>query len=300
MSENSSLGAIDNANADEAYERVLPEAMQVGQEAMLVINLDIMSSVFTVMGILEKLPPFLDDLRRLPNFSMTHVEKLKDYVLAMYTAQLRYTFASTPPEQIPALLQEATKWRDILIADAKALVARGHLKAELLKELTGTHGYRNVAVDLSGLSTIFKGGWAQFEGNVGLKKDDLAEADRVALRLAGAVAHRENAPEAVAEATEIRQRIFTLFYTAYDQVRRGMHFLRWDADDVDTIVPSLYAGRPNTNIVRKNAIEANGEEQATETAESAPKPTAATVQAPADASIPIGYPGGEPLEHQSA
>lgn len=39
---------------------------------------------------------------------------------------------------------------------------------------------------------------------------ELDEADQLALRLAAAVAHRENASEEVTAATDIRQRIYTL------------------------------------------------------------------------------------------
>lgn len=307
MSEMSPSNAIDNLNADEAYARVLPRAMELRPDSVLGINLDVMSSVFTAMSVLERLPPFVDEMRKLPNFAMETVENLRDYVLAMYTAQLRYTFAATPEEDIPSLLEEATKWRDILSADAKALVARGQLQADLLKELIGVHGYRNVAVDLSGLTTILKGGWSQFEGQIGLKKEELAEADRVALRLAAAAAHRQNSPERVAEVTDIRQRVFTLFYLAYDQVRRAISYLRWDAGDANEIIPSLYAGRPNTNIAKKNADEASvdgvnrtkAEPEGGEAASKpvgAPKPSDVNNVAPAAAAkAPVGFPGGEPL-----
>src|SRR5512145_56338 len=281
MSEMSSSNAVENLNTDEAYARVLPRAMEVRPDAVLVINLDIMTSVFTALSVLERLPPFLDEIRKLPNFDFENVDNLRDYVLAMYAAQLRYTFASTPAEDLPTLLQEASEWRDILMADAKALVARGHLQADLLKELIGTHGYRNVAVDLSALTTILKRGWSQFEGQIGLKKEELAEADRVALRLAAAAAHRQNSPEKVAEVADIRQRVFTLFYLAYNQVRRAIGYLRWDAGDANEIAPSLYAGRPNTNIAKKNAEQANGDETdrsnaEPESGEAAPRISGAT------------------------
>jgi len=50
-------------------------------------------------------------------------------------------------------------------------------------------------------------------------------------------------PEQVAAATDIRQRVFTLFYNLYDEIRRAVSFLRWHHEDADSIIPSLYAGR---------------------------------------------------------
>lgn len=276
-----SFSVINNANADEAYDRVLPEAKAVRPESLLVINLDVMAAVFTAMGAIEKLAPFMEPFKQLLGFPFEQVAKLRDYVLAMYTAQLRYTFATTPPEQIPVTLQKATACRDILIADTKALIARGLLDADLLKELTGVHGYRNVAVDLSGLCTILKGRWAEFEGKIGLTREELAKADQLALELAAAVAHREQSPEIIAEVADTRQRVFTLFYDAYDQARRGVSYLRWNEGDADTFVPSLYAGRVATKAVKKQTDDANAKSEAT--GEPVAKP------------VPTGHPGGDPL-----
>ena len=87
-------------------------------------------------------------------------------------------FAAVPVAELPDLLERATSWRDILAAEAKSLVARAKLNGDLLKELTGVHGYKNVAQDLAGLARIFKSHWSQIESCSGLKQTDIAEVER--------------------------------------------------------------------------------------------------------------------------
>ena len=277
---------VDQSNADEAYERVLPEAMALDQDALAIMNVEVPGAVITAMGALEKLPHYQADIEKLPNLETAQLAKFSDYVLALFSAQSRYTFAITPPEQLPELLEQATLRRDVLIAEAKALVARGALNGALLNELTGTHGYKNVAFDLSGLSQVFKAAWPSIQGKTGLQRSEIDETDKLALRLTAAVAHRECSPEAVAAATDIRQRMFTLVSDTYNQFRRAIGFLRWDHGDIDSIVPSLYAGRGNSNAKPKPTPEPVAPPVVT--------PPAPANPAPAN-KVPLGFPGSDPL-----
>jgi len=43
------------------------------------------------------------------------------------------------------------------------------------------------------------------------------------------------------DASDTRQRAFSLLVTAYDEVRRAVTFVRWAENDVDAFAPSLYA-----------------------------------------------------------
>jgi hypothetical protein len=191
-------------------------------------------------------------------------------------------------------LAQATARRDILVADAKALIARGALNSDALDDLTGTHGYKNVAFDLSGLAQMFKAAWPTIQGKTGLQASELEQTDKLALRLAAALAHRENSAESVASATDVRQRIFTLFADTYDQIRRAIGYLRWDEGDVDNIVPSLYAGRTSSGTAKKNPGESKPTTEVAPTAPLTSAVSATTVTAAAD-KVPVGFPGSDPL-----
>ena len=285
--------------AEEAYQRVLPEAQALGLDALATINIDVPSSIITAMSVNERLAPYADPLKALHDFPADGLTKFPDYVLALFIAQARYAFATTPAEELPGLLDEATARRDIMIAEGKALIVRGLLNSDALDDLTGTHGYKNVAFDLSGLTQLFKAAWPNIQGKTGLQQGEIDEAGQLALKLAAAVAHRENA-ESIAEATDIRQRMFTLFCTIYDQIRRGMSYLRWNQGDVDEIVPSLYAGRQNSNAAKKATSDAkttpsNNGQTPTIGAVTPAAANPATAVPNGASKVPVGFPGSDPL-----
>jgi hypothetical protein len=293
---------IDDASPDQAYERILPEALALDSALVQVVNLDINNTVIIAMAAAKRLPPFDAALRALSGFPGERLDLFGDYTLALYSAHLRYCYAISPLEKLPQLNETATRWRDILLAEAKSLVARQYLKEELLKELAGNHGYRNVAHDIAGLAHIFKVSWNDIKDYTGIKQAQIEEVDKLALKLTGAVAQREQSPEQVEAATDIRNRMFTLFSRAYDEVRRGMEYLRWHNDDANEIVPSLYSGRNNSNIVKKDkdkpsepttTVPAVGTSANASSAEGST--SAFSASSTSGPRVPIGLPGGDPL-----
>lgn len=297
MTETKAFITIGNtdADADAAYDRVLPEAQALPSEKLVTINIDVSAALITAMGVAERLPGLQQDLQTVSPALATDVSKYADYVLALFSAQSRFAMATTPPAQLPELLAEATKWRDTLLADARALSVRGQLNTEPLNELSGSHGYKNVAFDLSNLTRVFETSWASIEGKNQLTMSELQQAERVSLKLAGALAHRALSPEQVAAATDIRQRVSTLFYELYDEIRRAVSYLRWHHEDVDNIIALLYAGRGGH---AKVASKTNGDANAADVASSTPPAvviaTPRAVTSPA-AKVTMGHPGGDPL-----
>ncbi len=294
MTETNAITTFENSDADEAYARVLPEAQALAVDQLVPINLDMSSVIIKAMGLAEKLPGLQPELQTLAPYPAEDVAKYPDYVLALLSAQSRYAMTATPAEPLPDLLAQATHWRDTLLADAQALAVRGQLNTEPLNELVGYTGYKNVAFDLNNLTRLFKTAWSSIEGKTQLTKSDLQQADKVMLQLAAALAHRELSPEQIAEASDIRQRMFTLVYLTYDEIRRGVNFLRWHQGDVDTIVPSLYAGRGNSNITHKS----NGDTNKPTTPVPTPAATGTAMPGsptPPAAKLPVGHMGGDPF-----
>ncbi|NUP13610.1 MAG: hypothetical protein HOW73_46840 [Polyangiaceae bacterium] len=139
------------------------------------------------------------------------------------------------------------------MSDITALANRRLLDGERLKALNGTQGYRNVGFDVLTLCAMLRENWDSVSGRTGVQTAEINDAEQLADRLISAVGRREQGEAAVAEATELRQRVFTLFMRSYEEVRRAITYLRWHDDDVDRIVPSLYTtGRSSR---RKSDIE---------------------------------------------
>jgi hypothetical protein len=100
-----------------------------------------------------------------------------------------------------------------------------------------------VIFDLGALTRGFKERLPELEGKTGISDQELQQANRLMLQLLGAVATRKRMPDEVLAATDIRQRMYTLFCNTYSQVRRAVCFLRYEEGDADEIAPSLYQGR---------------------------------------------------------
>ncbi|MGC4067325.1 MAG: hypothetical protein QM784_22315 [Polyangiaceae bacterium] len=238
-----SLGGIDEASPDEAYARVLSEAMSLPSNKVRRLNLDVENVVIIALAAAKRLPSFEGELRGLQGFPAEHLDHLADYILALRKAHLHCCFATRPVEKLPELNEAAIRWRDILLAEAKSLALRDHIQAEQLKKFVTNQGYRRVARDLSGLAQIFKENWERIKDDSGLKHAHVLEAEKLALKLTCAIALRAPSPEQILLAREIRARIFTLLCRAYEQIRRGIRYIRWQGDTVDEIIPSLYSGR---------------------------------------------------------
>jgi hypothetical protein len=142
---------------------------------------------------------------------------------------------------------------------------------------------------LVGLSSLLRHNWSSIENKTAITLSELDAAEELSDKLLTAVGAREQAPAVLAEVAQQRQRFFTLFVKAYDQVRRAVSYLRWSEDDLDAIAPSLYGNRTR----RKSAPEKPPTSPQTPTP-AAPSSLAAASPLPSPA-IAAGLPGSSPF-----
>jgi hypothetical protein len=99
---------IDHANATEAYERVLPEAMELARERDRVVNLEIGKVVERAMAAAKRLPPFEVELRALPGFHVERLDAFAEHTLALYAAEAA-SAAGILRADLPALTSRAPR-----------------------------------------------------------------------------------------------------------------------------------------------------------------------------------------------
>ncbi len=288
----------------EAYERSLPDMAALPDSELLSINLDIPSAVATTLGAWKEIALLRDQVMGLHDFDVTRFDKLETYALAAWQAHSSYVAASTPAEPIQELADKAVASREQLLSDAVALGKRGLIDGERLKELKGPVGYKNVAIDIGVLVALLRERWAVVASKTALSAEELDAAETLADQLITAVGQREQAPLVVATAADNRQRAFSLLIKTYDQARRAISYLRWNKDDIESIAPSLYAGRQNGNH-RKSGDGGSSEPATTVVAPAAPPPSAAAAsaasaanaapRAPATPQVTAGFPGSDPF-----
>src|SRR4051794_22462972 len=281
----------------DAYQRIIDEVNKVPASELIPINIDIPAAVATALGAMPEIMALRSKLVALPDFDIARLDKLETYTLAIGHAHTRWLGASTPAESLEQISQDATVKRELLLSDAVALAKRNMVDGQRLKELKGPIGFKNLSFDLFNLADMLRSNWSAISGKSALQLAELDQAEVLADRLITAVGLREQGPAVVAETAESRQRAFALFVSAYDQVRRAVSYLRWNEDDVDNIVPSLYAGR--TTGRKKTSTEVKppiATTPATPSAPSAPAPSPVTNGSAAVAPVrSVGLPQSEPF-----
>jgi hypothetical protein len=291
-----------------AYQRLLPEILAVPDESLLVINLDIPAIVSTGLGVLPEVRVFDADIRKMHDFDLSAYEKLEDYALALHHANVLYLAASTPPEALKDLIDRATTARELLLTDIASFIAHGHIAPRRPGELDRSLGHRGIAVDVGRLTEIVREAWPKLQGKTSLTFPKLVEFETLSAQLVDALGLKEQGEALVVEVAARRQRIFTLFVRAYDEVRRGVSFLRWRKGDVDDIIPSLYSGRAGRRRSEPDPVPGSPAAPGipgTPTAPGVPGTSAVPVtpQQPGAAmatglpapAVPIGHPGSDPF-----
>jgi hypothetical protein len=227
-----------------AYKRLLPQIESFPVEQLVPITIDIPTAITMVLGSLPEIRNMRASIAEgLHGFDLTLLDNLEDYTQALTYASGLSMSAAQPAAELPALAEAGATKREVLLADTKALIARGLLQPESISGLSGTVGYRNIAMDLIALIGLLRANLPQIASKSAVTAAELDEANRVADELLNKVGQKTQGPSQVGASAEIRQKAFSLFITAYDQVRRAIHYLRWQHGDAESIAPSLYAGR---------------------------------------------------------
>lgn len=238
--------AKEGALVKTGYERVKADLAAVPADQLVQVNADVQTITRKILGALPEMQALRDRLvAELPRFDVAAFDKLDDYVQAMKFAQSGFLIATQPPDDLQALTEEGGKLHDRLLADAKALAAYGLFDGNVLANLKGGNGFNNLAEDLELLSHAMIDGWAKLQTKALTPFDDVEAASRIGYRLTQIAGLREQGPARLALASELRMRAFTVLVRTYEDARAAIGYLRRKEEDVDSIAPNLYPGRPS-------------------------------------------------------
>lgn len=272
-----------------AYQRKLPELEKLDKDELASVNLEIPSVLTSVLGSISEIRKLREPAAKaLPGFDLKLFDEIEERALAMGYAHSRHAAASLPVLPVQELSDRVVKMRDMLATDCAALAKRGLVDGQRLSALKGPLGYKNQGFDLLVLVAMMREGWARIQGKSAVSAAELDEAETLADQLLTAVGEREQLPAASAATLEIRQRAYTLFIRAYDELRRVAEFLRWHEGDADEYVPSLYAGKKR----RGSEVATEGQE----TSPTAVTPASAKAEQPkSHGNVPVGMPNSDPF-----
>ena len=260
----------------DALDAVRAEALALDAESLRQVKVDIPTAAITVRGALPALQRLRSDVAAaFREVDLVQYDRIELYTRALTQANGEYLATSGGVTEVPALTEQLKDIRTTLLTDMRTAVRRKLIDRSHLDGLQGAKGAKNTATDVITLCALVRKQWAVLDGRTAIALGEIDQAEQLAEELQSALARAENANSGVAAAAELRQRVYTLFFNAYDHARRAVIYLRWDEADADDIAPSLWAGRKQKSN--------NGEE--------APAPAPGTQPAPAtDITAPIPAP----------
>lgn len=228
----------------DVLERLRPELEAVPRAEVRQISIDVDKAVATVLGALPRLRKLRPQIvALLPTLDLTLFDKMEDYAAALNAAHGAYQATTRSTTELRELAQEATQLLHILLAEATTLVKRGVLSPNVIRRLERPVGYKNVAQSLNRLAGGLQRQWPEIASKSSLTEAELQRAQSLQWRLLRLVGESENRKPRTDAANDLRRRAFSCFVRAWNDIRRAVSHLRWEAGDANDVAPSLFRGR---------------------------------------------------------
>lgn len=190
---------------------------------------------------LPRIIPFKDQLAALPGFDASSLERVVVCGRAALYA-LKRERANGPEKSVThaKLVEEMERLYARFFKTAEYLVAMGLMSAQILTEArTGTSVLAR-ATDLGTLAIEFETHRASLGSNLILGVEEIAAAAKLSNEIADSLVVRTNAERAPSEFRHDRQRAAMVFYAMWEEIRRGVHWVRWYEGDAGTLAPSFF------------------------------------------------------------
>lgn len=226
----------------EAYLRTAVERTALDPSDLVHLSFDISLAVNIVLAAVPRLAQYKELIAALP---LDHelIEALEAFAQAAGHAQALYAIATSPPEELQGVYDNAVVRRTTLRSDVANLAAHGLVNTDAVAAIKSDVGYRNVGYDLMSLVSLLREAAPRIAGRSATLPEELDRAELVANQLVELAARREARQQVDPSVAENRLRAVSLMVKAYDQVRRAIYFIRWDHGDAERIVPSVYTAK---------------------------------------------------------
>ena len=235
----------------DALDAVKEEALALDGEALRQITVDIPTAAIIVRGALPALRSLRPDVAAaFREVDLGQYDQIELYTRALTQANGEYLATSRGVAEVPALTEELKEIRTTLLTDMRTAVRRKLIDRSHLDRMQGAKGAKNTATDVITLCALVRKQWPALEGRTAVVLSEIDRAEQLAEELQSALALAQNADGGVAAAADLRQRVYTLFFNAYDEARRAMSFLRWHEGDANELAPSLMALRSKNSKPR--------------------------------------------------
>jgi len=221
-----------------AFEATRRRREALTERDLLPINVDVHAAASIALGAIGRVQTFAAALAMLPGATEAYDDLARCAQAADYANALWLT-SSNAPDGLQPLVAEAQQLRARAFAVLELGVAFGITNVSFTESLRGGTAYADLSADLFAAENELRTKWLQYE-RAFITAADLVAMRQVATKLNEVVSNKQFGSPERTRATLDRQRAFTVLARTYDQVRRGMAWIRWDEGDLDQLMPSLW------------------------------------------------------------
>lgn len=247
--ENEELGEV-------AYRRRLPEFLALPASEVAPVNLDVPIAVARAFGALAIARAHREELERRTKLDFALLEALEDYTLALYHVHAEYLVSAQPPELKKETVDEGKRLRTAMLVDAKALASHRLIERDQLKGIRRSIGFVNLANDLNVLARVLENYMrAHSKLAVLTREADIERAYSVSKTILEAVGKRRRRNPEMIQASERRDRVFTLFARAYNALRNAVLYLHAGDKKIARALPSLWSRRERKRQAQRQDSE---------------------------------------------
>ena len=225
-----------------AYQLLLPSLLAIPARDARRPRVDVAAVSGALLASLPRLEPVLPALAALPGLSPQPTLELPTRILALVQAQAAHASAPPSGRAAKALLRRGATVRRLLLRSALALADFNKLPSEPIAAIRDGRGHGDRAMDLLGLSSLYKSAWPAIERHTAVPFDLVLEAARLGDEILTALGQGEQAHARASEATLMRNRAFTYFLVGYGAARKGLDFLYGREASVE-ILPNVFDWR---------------------------------------------------------
>lgn len=246
---------VTAVGSEAAYLRYLPHAEKLAAGEVLPYRLDPVLAYHNVQTGLAALGPYRDALKRaLPLLDHTALFDLRELAQAVVFAATQIEGKTRSLGETRTLLTEASQLRALLLSTAEALALSGIFKAQAIDKIRAGSGPIDLARDCIELAALFGKSEEAMKAQKLVRSEQLQRASELGTLLVGRLkpggARKKEAERSDAAQVTARDRLATLLWQRFRDLRKAAYYLWGDA--FDTQVPALqtrqraHASRPKS------------------------------------------------------
>ena len=205
-------------------------------------GLDASTAAGVVSGCVPRIVEYRDEIAaQFGEQGAAMVDDLPTIAYATMQASIELVAADSASD-LRGMHESVLEDHRLLVTDADALANRKLIERSRIDAGRSIQGYRNTVTSTLVLVALFREHWSAVAGRTPLTLADLDRIERNAQQMLQRLNEREQGSTRL-PAVELRARALSMLVRTYGEVRRMLTYVRWWQEDVDSIAPSLWAGR---------------------------------------------------------